>query len=134
MIQIVLARADLARVRFAHSALHELVTSLRVLHDPASEPWHCTWRSAVQAQVGALRLDRMAALAPTGRDLPDFMLPPATAPVGELAEEQGNHPDICFGWGRVEVTVWTHKINGLTESDFVFAAKVDTLLGATLES
>ena len=47
--------------------------------------------------------------------------------VGELAEEQGHHPDICFGWGKAEVTVWTHKINGLTESDFIFAAKVDTL-------
>ena len=47
--------------------------------------------------------------------------------VGELAEEQGHHPDICFGWGKAEVTIWTHKINGLTESDFIFAAKVDTL-------
>ena len=47
--------------------------------------------------------------------------------VGELAEEQGHHPDICFGWGKAEVTVWTHKINGLTESDFIFAAKVDTI-------
>jgi 4a-hydroxytetrahydrobiopterin dehydratase len=47
--------------------------------------------------------------------------------VGGLAEEQGHHPDICFGWGRVEVMVWTHKINGLTESDFILAAKVDTL-------
>jgi 4a-hydroxytetrahydrobiopterin dehydratase len=47
--------------------------------------------------------------------------------VGELAEEQGHHPDISFGWGRVEVTIWTHKIDGLTESDFIFAAKVDTL-------
>ena len=47
--------------------------------------------------------------------------------VGELAEEQGHHPDISFGWGRVEVTVWTHKIDGLTDSDFIFAAKVDTL-------
>lgn len=47
--------------------------------------------------------------------------------VGELAEEQGHHPDISFGWGRVEVTVFTHKIDGLTESDFIFAAKVDTL-------
>jgi 4a-hydroxytetrahydrobiopterin dehydratase len=48
--------------------------------------------------------------------------------VGELAEEQGHHPDISFGWGYAEVTVWTHKIDGLTESDFVFAAKVDALL------
>ena len=47
--------------------------------------------------------------------------------VGELAEEQGHHPDICFGWGRVEVTIWTHKIDGLTESDFILAAKIDRL-------
>jgi 4a-hydroxytetrahydrobiopterin dehydratase len=47
--------------------------------------------------------------------------------VGELAEEQGHHPDVCFGWGYAEITVWTHKIDGLTESDFVFAAKVDAL-------
>lgn len=47
--------------------------------------------------------------------------------VGELAEEQGHHPDMSFGWGYAEITVWTHKIDGLTESDFVFAAKVDTL-------
>lgn len=47
--------------------------------------------------------------------------------VGELAEEQGHHPDVGFGWGYAEVTVWTHKIDGLTESDFIFAAKVDAL-------
>lgn len=47
--------------------------------------------------------------------------------VGELAEEQGHHPDVGFGWGYAEVTVWTHKIDGLTESDFIFAAKVDVL-------
>jgi 4a-hydroxytetrahydrobiopterin dehydratase len=47
--------------------------------------------------------------------------------VGELAEQQGHHPDISFGWGYAEVTVWTHKINGLTESDFIFAAQVDAL-------
>ena len=47
--------------------------------------------------------------------------------VGEIAEDQGHHPDICFGWGRVEITIWTHKINGLTESDFVLAAKIDKL-------
>ena len=48
--------------------------------------------------------------------------------VGELAEGQGHHPDIYLAWGKVEITVWTHKINGLTESDFVFAAKSDALL------
>ena len=47
--------------------------------------------------------------------------------VGELAEEQGHHPDIEFGWGRAGITVFTHKIDGLTESDFVLAAKIDRL-------
>ncbi|HEV2904517.1 MAG TPA: 4a-hydroxytetrahydrobiopterin dehydratase [Pyrinomonadaceae bacterium] len=47
--------------------------------------------------------------------------------VGELAEEQGHHPDICFGWGKAEITIWTHKIDGLTESDFILAAKIDNL-------
>ncbi len=47
--------------------------------------------------------------------------------VGELAEEQGHHPDIGFGWGYADISVWTHKIDGLTESDFIFAAKVDAL-------
>ena len=47
--------------------------------------------------------------------------------IGDLAEEQGHHPDICFGWGRVEITIWTHKIDGLTESDFILAAKIDKL-------
>lgn len=47
--------------------------------------------------------------------------------IGELAEQQGHHPDICFGWGKADVTIWTHKIDGLTESDFVLAAKIDKL-------
>ena len=47
--------------------------------------------------------------------------------VGDLAEEQGHHPDICFGWGKAEITIWTHKIDGLTESDFILAAKIDQL-------
>ena len=47
--------------------------------------------------------------------------------VGELAEEQGHHPDICFGWGNTDISIWTHKINGLTESDFILAAKIDEL-------
>ncbi|HWP57686.1 MAG TPA: 4a-hydroxytetrahydrobiopterin dehydratase [Candidatus Acidoferrales bacterium] len=51
-----------------------------------------------------------------------------TVKVGELAEAQGHHPDIYLAWGRVKLTVWTHKIDGLTESDFVFAAKADALL------
>ncbi|HEY7784945.1 MAG TPA: 4a-hydroxytetrahydrobiopterin dehydratase [Pyrinomonadaceae bacterium] len=48
--------------------------------------------------------------------------------LSEIAEEQGHHPDICFGWGKVEVKIWTHKINGLTESDFILAAKIDQIV------
>lgn len=48
--------------------------------------------------------------------------------VGELAEAQGHHPDIYLAWGKVKLTLWTHKIDGLTESDFIFAAKADSLL------
>ncbi len=46
---------------------------------------------------------------------------------GNLAEEQGHHPDLLLSWGKVEVTTWTHKIDGLTESDFILAAKIDAL-------
>ena len=47
--------------------------------------------------------------------------------IGELAEAQGHHPDICFGWGKADISIWTHKVDGLTESDFVLAAKIDRL-------
>jgi 4a-hydroxytetrahydrobiopterin dehydratase len=47
--------------------------------------------------------------------------------VGALAESQGHHPDVDFGWGRVRISIWTHAIDGLTESDFVLAAKIDRL-------
>lgn len=47
--------------------------------------------------------------------------------VGQVAEEQGHHPDIFLTWGKVEITIWTHKIDGLTESDFILAAKIDEL-------
>jgi len=50
-----------------------------------------------------------------------------TNQVGDLAEAQGHHPDIYLAWGKVRLTVWTHKIDGLTESDFIFAAKVEKL-------
>jgi 4a-hydroxytetrahydrobiopterin dehydratase len=51
-----------------------------------------------------------------------------TNQVGELAEKQNHHPDIYLAWGKVKLTLWTHKIDGLTESDFIFAAKVDNIL------
>jgi 4a-hydroxytetrahydrobiopterin dehydratase len=47
--------------------------------------------------------------------------------VGTLAEEQGHHPDVCFGWGYAEIKIWTHKIGGLSEGDFILAAKIDRL-------
>lgn len=46
---------------------------------------------------------------------------------GAVAEEEGHHPDLYLSWGRVEVRIWTHKIDGLTESDFILAAKIDQL-------
>jgi len=49
--------------------------------------------------------------------------------VGAIAEEQGHHPNILLTWGRAEITIWTHKIDGLTERDFIMAAKIDQLQG-----
>jgi 4a-hydroxytetrahydrobiopterin dehydratase len=50
-----------------------------------------------------------------------------TNAVGELAERQGHHPDIHLAWGKVKIEIWTHKIDGLTESDFVLDAKIERL-------
>lgn len=50
-----------------------------------------------------------------------------TNKVGALSEQQGHHPDIYLAWGKVGIKIWTHKINGLTESDFILAAKIDGL-------
>lgn len=59
---------------------------------------------------------------------PDFRIALAfTNRIGELAEAVGHHPDLELAWGKVGVTIWTHKIGGLSETDFVFAAKVDAL-------
>ena len=45
--------------------------------------------------------------------------------VGKIAEEEGHHPNIELSWGKVKLTYWTHKIDGLSEADFVMAAKSD---------
>lgn len=50
-----------------------------------------------------------------------------TNQIGEIAEAQGHHPDIHLAWGKVGVDIWTHKINGLTRSDFILAAKIDAI-------
>lgn len=59
---------------------------------------------------------------------PDFASALAfTNRLGALAEAEGHHPDIHLAWGKVRVTIWTHKIDGLTESDFILAAKTEQL-------
>jgi 4a-hydroxytetrahydrobiopterin dehydratase len=50
--------------------------------------------------------------------------------LGAVAEQEGHHPDIELTWGRAAVKIWTHAIDGLTESDFILAAKADAVLGA----
>jgi 4a-hydroxytetrahydrobiopterin dehydratase len=45
--------------------------------------------------------------------------------VGSIAEQQGHHPNIFLTWGKVRIEIWTHKIDGLTESDFILAARID---------
>jgi len=57
---------------------------------------------------------------------PDFLEALAfTNRLGEIAEQEGHHPDILLSYGKVKVQIWTHKINGLSESDFILAAKTD---------
>ena len=48
--------------------------------------------------------------------------------VGEVAESEGHHPDIHLGWGKVRLTIWTHAVGGLTENDFILAARADDVL------
>jgi 4a-hydroxytetrahydrobiopterin dehydratase len=50
-----------------------------------------------------------------------------SAKLGDLAEELGHYPDIVLAWGRVEIAIWAHKVNGLTERDFILAAKIDQI-------
>jgi len=79
VIEFVLAHADLARMRFAHSPIRELMASLRVLHDPTRQHMYATWLSGVRGRLGELRLDLLLALAPVGPSTLDFVLPrPAT--------------------------------------------------------
>lgn len=59
---------------------------------------------------------------------PDFMGGVAFVnEVARVAEEEAHHPDVYLSWGKVRVDIWTHKIDGLTESDFILAAKIDEL-------
>ena len=47
--------------------------------------------------------------------------------VGDIAEKEGHHPDINFGWGYAKIKIYTHAINGLAENDFILAAKIDKI-------
>lgn len=49
--------------------------------------------------------------------------------IGEVANRENHHPDLHVAWGKVGVDIWTHKIDGLTESDFILAAKIDNMNG-----
>jgi 4a-hydroxytetrahydrobiopterin dehydratase len=60
------------------------------------------------------------------RDFADALV--FTNEVGAIAEREGHHPDIFLAWGVVRLKIWTHKIDGLTESDFILAAKADAAL------
>jgi 4a-hydroxytetrahydrobiopterin dehydratase len=58
----------------------------------------------------------------------NFMKPMEFAnKIAELAEQEGHHPDLTISWGTCIIEVWTHKINGLTESDFILAAKIEAI-------
>ena len=82
---------------------------------------------ALARQVEGWQVVNEHHLAKTFR-FPDFRAALAFVnKVGALAEEQGHHPDIYLAWGKVEITIWTHKIDGLTESDFILGAKIDAL-------
>ena len=50
-----------------------------------------------------------------------------TNKIGSIAEKEGHHPDIHLSYGKVKIQLWTHKVNGLSESDFILAAKCDEI-------
>lgn len=88
MTEIVLAPADLARIRFAHSPVRELAASLRVLQDPSRQSMYHAWRSAVGRRLRGVRLELLTALAPAAAQrTAGFLLPPASRPWGALAAE-----------------------------------------------
>ena len=96
-------------------------------------------RGGVPPLAGAA-LDQLATLIPAWRvvdghhldrelSFPDFATALAAANrIGALADEQGHHPDLHVSWGKLGIRVWTHKVDGLTESDFVLAAKIDAIV------
>ena len=102
---------------FLRKTAPQMIDDLRetrlFLGEPAGE------RSEAEAQRFG---DRLRPRAPMRQQALDFV-----NRVGMLAEEQGHHPDILLAWGKADITLWTHKIDGLSESDFIMAAKIDRL-------
>jgi DNA-binding transcriptional ArsR family regulator len=96
MIELVLAHADLARVRFAHSPIRELAVSLRIFQDPSRRAMFDGWLSSVRPRLAGLPLELLTALAPPGRYLPGFLFPAPAAPrpalAGELAAVAASPP------------------------------------------
>ena len=98
MIELTLSHVDLARIRFAHSPLRELVASLRVVNDPRRQHIYRSWLRAVSGRLGSLNMQMLAALAPAGPLTYDFLAPPLTAPSptfnDEIAAVARSHPDL----------------------------------------
>jgi len=87
--------------------------ALRALHDQLGNDWQVIDGHHLEKEYGFKNFAEALAF---------------TNQVGALAEEIFHHPDIFLAWGKVRVTLWTHKIDGLNEADFIFAAKADALL------
>ncbi len=87
-------------------------------------------QSVVRELGGSWRIIREHHLEKEFR-FPDFAQALSfTNAVGAIAEREGHHPDIHLAWGKVGIEIWTHKIDGLTRSDFILAAKIDSILPA----
>jgi Family of unknown function (DUF5937) len=84
--ELVLAHVDLARIRFAHSPVRELVASLGVLREPGRQYMYGTWLSAVRGRLDGVWLELLTALAPAW-STPSFVVPPPTGPLAVLAGE-----------------------------------------------
>jgi 4a-hydroxytetrahydrobiopterin dehydratase len=87
-------------------------TALHTLHEKLGKSWQVVEEHHLEKEYTFKNF----------REALDF-----TNRVGQLAEEQNHHPDIYLSWGKVRITLWTHKIDGLTENDFVLAAKIENL-------
>src|SRR5579872_4585688 len=100
---------------------------------------HCVPCKGGTPPLAGAELDQLSAQLPDWKVMeghhleraykfPDFVTALAFVnKIGEVAEREGHHPDLTLGWGRVGVVTYTHSIKGLSESDFILAAKIDQL-------